>query len=129
MLIYICHFLHHKTFLSIHSFSLVFFVLSRYSCLHLGSLHPRIYIILKCFWKKKYLLDAVESTEVDNLLLEVSETLKLSVDAKGANNLCLLEMLVFVAASASSFDLTFSKMLLKRPRLTSAVVSLRDFLG
>ena len=79
--------------------------------------------------KKKYLLDAVESTEVDNLLLEVSETLKLSVDAKGANNLCLLEMLVFVAASASSFDLTFSKMLLKRPRLTSAVVSLRDFLG
>ena len=83
------------------------------------------------FWKKekKNLLDAVESTEVDNLLLEVSETLKLSVDAKGANNLCLLEMLVFVAASASSFDLTFSKMLLKRPRLTSAVVSLRDFLG
>ena len=77
----------------------------------------------------KYLLDAVESTEVDNLLLEVSETLRLSVDAKGANNLCLLEMLVFVAASASSFDLTFSKMLLKRPRLTSAVVSLRDFLG
>ena len=83
-------------------------------------------VILK---KKIYLLDAVESTEVDNLLLEVSETLRLSVDAKGANNLCLLEMLVFVAASASSFDLTFSKMLLKRPRLTSAVVSLRDFLG
>lgn len=74
-------------------------------------------------------VDAVESTEVDILLLEASETLKLSVEAKGANNLCLLEMLVFAEASASSFDLTFSKMLLKRPRLTSAVVSLRDFLG
>ena len=43
VLIYVCHFLHHKTFLSIYSFSLVFFILSRYSCLHLGSLHPRIF--------------------------------------------------------------------------------------
>ena len=37
VLIYVCHFLHHHpdTFLSNHG-------LLRYSCLHLGSLHPRI---------------------------------------------------------------------------------------
>ena len=34
VLIHVCHFHHHQTFLSNHG-------LSRYSCLHLGSLHPR----------------------------------------------------------------------------------------
>ena len=41
VLIYVCHFHHHhhhhQTFLSNHG-------LSRYSCLHLGSLHPRILV-------------------------------------------------------------------------------------
>ena len=61
-------------------------------------------------------------------LLEVSDTLKLSEEAKGAiSDLCLL--LADAAASASSLDRTFSKMLLKRPFFTSAVVSPKDFLG
>ena len=38
----VCHF-HHHTFLSNHGDSSVFSPLSRYSCLHLGSLHPRIF--------------------------------------------------------------------------------------
>ena len=45
MLIYICHFHHHHhhpdTFLSNHR-------LSRYWCLHLGSLHPRIFLFFFC---------------------------------------------------------------------------------
>ena len=39
VLIYVCHFHHHPViFLSNHG-------LSRYSCLHLGSLHPRIFLV------------------------------------------------------------------------------------
>ena len=53
-----------------------------------------------------------------------SETLRLSEEARGAR--CLL---CFLAdCSASSLDLTFSKILLKSPFLTSAVFSLRVFL-
>ena len=51
VLIYVCHFHHHHhhphlTFLSYHW-------LSRYSCLHLGSLHPRIFVngILSNYFK------------------------------------------------------------------------------
>ena len=54
-----------------------------------------------------------------------SETLRLSEEARGARSrFCFL-----AAWSASSLDLTFSKMLLKSPFLTSAVFSLRVFRG
>ena len=54
-----------------------------------------------------------------------SETLRLSEEARGARcRFCFL-----ADCSASSLDLTFSKILLKRPFLTSAVFSLRVFRG
>ena len=53
-----------------------------------------------------------------------SETLRLSEEARGARSrFCFL-----AASAASSLDLTFSKILLKSPFLTSAVFSLRVFL-
>ena len=46
VLTYVCHFHHHlETFLSNHG-------LSRYTCLHLGSLHPRIFLNYKCHFGK-----------------------------------------------------------------------------
>jgi hypothetical protein len=55
----------------------------------------------------------------DSLLLDVSDTARLSEEASGAISLCF--WFAWMAA-ASSFDLTFSRMLLKRPLFTSAVV-------
>ena len=51
MLIYVCHFHHH--FLLRVTFP-QFRTLSRYSCLHLGSLHPRI-LTTKLCWKESYI--------------------------------------------------------------------------
>ena len=45
VLIYVCHFHHHDFLLTVNQnmyFSSSLFVLSRYSCFYLGSLHPRI---------------------------------------------------------------------------------------
>ena len=49
MLIYVCHFHHHFLHLivsQISDFLSFFFILSRYSCLHLGFQHPRIFILI-----------------------------------------------------------------------------------
>ena len=73
---------------------------------------------IKWDWENLLIVDSV--VESGRFIELVSETLRLSDDARGARYLA-----DFLAAwSASSFDLTFSKILLRRPFLTSAVFSL-----
>ena len=73
---------------------------------------------IKWDWENLLIVDSV--VERGRFIELVSETLRLSDDARGARYLA-----DFLAAwSASSFDLTFSKILLRRPFLTSAVFSL-----
>ena len=98
VLLDVCHFHHHHhhvthTFLSNHWDSSVFSRLSRYSCLHLGSLHPRILPLksfiflekLSCFYNSVSLCYHYFFTR--------------------CNTLCLLPMIMFWSSNRISDDI------------------------